>query len=242
MPSDGVPNDVPRPALAGIKAAAGAPAVGLFVGLMGFGALARGVGLDFSVMLGAVALIWSMPALLTFSELAVSGAGMWAMFVAVVFANMRNVPMVVTALPLIREKRGVSGGDWIFAQLLAPTVWVHILVNAKNLPVTARRPFYVAFSVAVFVSAVIGGFVGYFGVAAVPAALGVSLLMLTPLYLLLIMVSVRKLSGYLALGLGAVAVPWLMQWSVEWGLALGGIGAGTAGFLIGRIFDRRGQS
>ena len=215
--------------------------MGLFVALMGYGALNKGIGIDFAVMWSAVFLIWSMPALMTFSELALSGAGLWAMFIAVIFSNLRNIPMVVTALPLVRAERGLKWKDLLFAQLLSPTVWVHILVRAQNLPLNARRAFFTAFALTVFVSALAGATVGYFGIGAIPAALGIALLILTPLYLLLIMVSVRKLSSYLALGIGAVAVPWLMQWSVEWGLALGGIGAGTLGFLLGGGHKRRGR-
>ncbi|MBT6096071.1 MAG: AzlC family ABC transporter permease [Rhodospirillaceae bacterium] len=241
MIEDASSDNMPHPFRAGIKAALGAPALGLFVALMGYGALNKGIGIDFAVMWSAVFLIWSMPALMTFSELALSGAGLWAMFIAVIFSNLRNIPMVVTALPLVRAERGLKWKDLLFAQLLSPTVWVHILVRAQNLPLNARRAFFTAFALTVFVSALAGATVGYFGIGAIPAALGIALLILTPLYLLLIMVSVRKLSSYLALGIGAVAVPWLMQWSVEWGLALGGIGAGTLGFLLGGGHKRRGR-
>lgn len=233
------PEELARPALAGIKAAIGVPALGLFVGLMGYGALNRGLGVEFEVMMGAVFLIWSMPAMMTFSELSVSEVGIWAMFAAVLFANLRNIPMVVTSLPLIREKRGLRWHDLFFAQLLAPTIWVLVLVQAQRIPLAARRRYFTAMAVAVFVCALVGATVGYFGVGSLPASVAVSLLMLTPLYLLLIMVSVRKLSGYLALGLGALTVPWLMQWSVEWGLALGGIAAGTLGFILGQWNDKR---
>ncbi len=239
MSDDASIDDLPHPIRAGIKAALGAPALGLFVSLMGYGAMNKGIGMDFAVMWSAVFLIWSMPALMTFSELALTGTGLWAMFVAVMFSNLRNIPMVVTALPLIRTERGLRWKDLLFAQLLAPTVWVLVLVRAQNQPLNARRAFFTAFALTVFISALVGATVGYFGLDAIPATLGTAMFILTPLYLLLIMVSVRKLSGYLSLGLGALSVPWLMQWSVEWGLAIGGVGAGTLGFLIGGGYKRQ---
>ncbi|MDP6897154.1 MAG: hypothetical protein QF510_09250, partial [Rhodospirillales bacterium] len=73
---------------------------------------------------------------------------------------------------------------------------------------------------------------GYFGVRSLPKAVQSTLLLLTPLYLVLIMLSVRRLSSYLAFAAGAGVVPALMTWSVEWGLAIGGLGAGTVGFLL----------
>ena len=68
--------------------------------------------MDVWVMLGSVVLIWSMPALMTFSEVAVVGGGIWAMFAAVLFANLRNIPMIVTSLPLIRTERRPGWQDF----------------------------------------------------------------------------------------------------------------------------------
>jgi len=258
MPSStgpGPPNDPARmtssitddiskaPIRAGIRLAIGVPALGLFSALLGYGALAKTIGLDFFVMWSAVAVIWSMPAIMTYSELATAGVGLWVMFGAVLFANLRNIPMVVTALPLVRAERGIGWNDLLFAQLLSPTVWVHVLLQAQSIPLKARRPFFMAFACAIFVSAMAGGVAGYYGVGDMPPALAAALLILTPLYMLLIMISVRKLSGYIALVLGGIAVPALMQWSLEWGLLIGGIGAGTLGFVFGRVFPngKRGK-
>jgi hypothetical protein len=230
---------LPNPITAGLRAALGMPALGLFAALLGYGAMCKAVGLDFTLMWAAIALIWSMPALMTYTELATAGAGLWVMFGAVLFSNLRNIPMIVTALPLVRAERGIGWKDFVFAQLLSPTVWVHVLVGAQAIHPKSRRPFFMAFAAVIFVSAMAGAAAGYYGVGDLPSALATALLVLTPLYLLLIMVSVRRLSGYLALVLGGIGVPLLMQWSVEWGLAIGGIGAGTLGFALARLLPGR---
>ena len=193
----------------------------------------QNINFDFSIMLAAVTLIWSMPALMTFTEVASLGASIWTVFVAIVFTNLRNIPMIGTALPLIRTEPKIGWNDLFIAQLLSPTAWIHILLHARELPVAVRQKFFTAFSLTTFISALTGAIAGYFGTSDLPPEIINSLLLLTPLYLLLFMVSVRKLSGYIALGLGTILVPWLMQWSVEWGLAIGGISAGTLGFLLG---------
>ena len=226
-------NSLTQPYLAGVKTAVGVPAVSLFVGLFGYGTMNQNINFDFSIMLGAVTLIWSMPALMTFTEVVSLGAGVWTVFVAIVFTNLRNIPMIVTALPLIRAEQKIGWNDLLIAQLLSPTAWIHILLHGRELPIAVRQKFFTAFSLTIFISALTGSLAGYFGTSELPPEIINALLLLTPLYLLLFMVSVRKLSGYLALGLGAVLVPWLMQWSVEWGLAIGGISAGTLGFLLG---------
>ena len=222
-----------RPCWAGLKAAFGMPAMGLFCALASFGALTEAIGIELWVMIASVLLIWSMPALMAFNEMMVTMSGVWAMVIAIAFANVRNVPMVVTAIPMVRTRPGIRwGADLTLAQLMSPTTWVHILATSDQVPLEMRRRYFVAFSITVLTAALLGAVVGYFGVQSLPKALQPTLLLLTPLYLVLIMLSVRRLSSYLAFAAGAVAVPALMTWSMEWGLAIGGLGAGTVGFLL----------
>ena len=97
-----------HPIWAGVKAGIGVSALGLFAALFGYGSMNFSIGIDFSIMLGAVALIWSMPALMTFTELLSLGAGASTMFIAITAANLRNVPMVITALPLVRAEQSIG--------------------------------------------------------------------------------------------------------------------------------------
>ncbi len=223
-----------KPGLAGFKAAFGLPAMGLFCALAGFGALSEAGGMDIRLMMTSVILIWSMPALMTFNEVLITSGGISVMFIAVAFANVRNIPMVVTALPMVRTAPGIRWAkDLTLAQLMSPTTWIHILVTSDNVPKTARRQYFTVFSITVLSAALAGALAGYFGVSRLPPEVRPALLLLTPLYLTLIMMSVRKLTGYLSLALGAIFVPIAMHWSVEWGLALGGLVTGTAGFFLG---------
>ena len=225
---------MPHPAWAGFKAACGLPAMGLFCALAGFGALTEAGGLPLWMMIASVILIWSMPALMTFNEVMVTAGGLSAMFVAVSFANVRTIPMVVTALPMVRTLPGIRWiADLSLAQLMSPTTWIHILMTGADVPADQRRTYFIVFSITVLAAALAGALVGYYGVNQLPAPIRPALLLLTPLYLTLIMLSVRKRTGYLSLALGAVFVPILMHWSVEWGLAVGGLLTGTAGFFLG---------
>ena len=94
--------------------------MGLFCALASFGALTETVGLELWVMIASVLLIWSMPALMAFNEIMVTMSGVWAMAVAVAFANIRNVPMVVTAIPMVRTQPGIRwGADLALAQFMS---------------------------------------------------------------------------------------------------------------------------
>ena len=138
-----------QPYLAGVKAAAGVPALSLFIGLFGYGTMNQNINFDFSIMLGAVTLIWSMPALMTFTEVASLGASMGTVFVAIVFTNLRNIPMIVTALPLIRAEPRIGWNNLFIAQLLSPTAWVHILLHAREIPIAVRQNSFFAFSLTI---------------------------------------------------------------------------------------------
>ena len=136
-----------RPCWAGLKAALGMPAMGLFCALASFGALTEAVGMELWVMIASVLLIWSMPALMAFNEMMVTMSGVWAMVVAIAFANVRNIPMVVTAIPMVRTRPGIRwGADLTLAQLMSPTTWVHILATSDQVPLEMRRRYFVAVS------------------------------------------------------------------------------------------------
>ena len=61
-----------------------------------------------------------------------------------------------------------------------------------------------------------------------------------PLFAALMMSTARRRSGQWAVVFGAAAVPLAMEWSSDWGMLLGGVGAGTLGFIIGRRFPGAG--
>ena len=135
-------NSLTQPYLAGVKTAVGVPAVSLFVGLFGYGTMNQNINFDFSIMLGAVTLIWSMPALMTFTEVVSLGAGVWTVFVAIVFTNLRNIPMIVTALPLIRVEPKIGWNDLFIAQLFSPTAWTHSFACPRTSNRSAPEIFY----------------------------------------------------------------------------------------------------
>lgn len=228
------PQPLPNPYVAGFKAAFGLPVAGMTAALIGFGAMAATGGMSLSYMLASTLMIWSMPALMTFNEVVVSGGGFGVMFTAVGFAAVRNIPMVVTALPRVRATPGIRWpADLALAQLMSPTTWVHVLLTSDRVPVTQRRAYFLAFSGTAVTAATVGATVGYLGASRLPMHLLPAVILVTPLFLALIMMSVRKRSNLLALAIGAIVVPMAMSWSPEWGVALGGIVAGTAAFVVG---------
>lgn len=121
-------------------------------------------------------------------------------------------------------------------QLLSPTSWVQITVVGRQLKPPQRMPYYVAFSLMLLTAGLVGTWIGFSGTEGVHPAIGLSLLLLTPLFVLCTMATSPKLSSRLALVVGGLGVPVLMQWDSELGLILGGLIFGSLGFAVSRFF------
>lgn len=229
-------HDIRRAFLLGLKDSFGLPAIGLVAALTGYGVMARDAGLDLTLTLVSVATVWAMPPLMAFVELLASGSSLWLFFVTLLVISFRNLPMAVSAIPMIREKPGFKWHQILMAQLLSPTSWVQITVVGRTLIPADRMPYYVGYSFMLLFCGMVGAWIGFSWTEGLPPALGLALLLLTPLFVILTMATSPKTSSRIALVLGGVLVPVLMSWDTELGLILGGLAGGTAGFLVTRQF------
>lgn len=223
----------------GLKDSLGLPAVGLIAALTGYGVQAREAGLDQPLALLAVATVWAMPALMAFVELFAAGSSPWLVLVTLLVINIRNLPMAVSAIPMIRARPGFRWHQILMAQLLSPTSWVQITVVGRTLEPASRMPYYVSFSLMLLVCGLLGAWIGYSWTAGLDPAVGLSLLLLTPLFVILTMATSPKRSSRFALVIGSLLVPVLMSWDAELGLMIGGLVGGTAGFVLGHTGGRK---
>lgn len=226
----------------GLKDSLGIPVVGITSALVGYGVMAREAGLDVTLTLISVITIWAMPVLMGFAELLAAGSSPLVVLVTLLAIGFRNLPMAVSAMPMIREKPGFRWSHILLAQLLSPTSWVQITVVGRQLRPENRMPYYLAFSLALLVFGTLGTWIGFSLTKDLPAAIGLSLLLLTPLFVSLTMATSPKLSSRLALVFGGIGVPLCMQWDDELGLILGGFLFGTIGFLVARKAKGKGNS
>jgi predicted branched-subunit amino acid permease len=229
-------HDIRRAFQLGLKDSFGLPAIGLVAALTGYGVMARDAGLDLTLTLVSVATVWAMPPLMAFVELLSSGSSLWLYFITLLVISFRNLPMAISAIPMIREKPGFKWHQILMAQLLSPTSWVQITVVGRTLIPTDRMPYYVGYSFMLLFCGMLGAWIGFSWTEGLPPALGLALLLLTPLFVILTMATSPKTSSRIALILGGVLVPVLMSWDAELGLILGGLAGGTAGFLVTRRF------
>lgn len=238
------PKPVRNPFALGLKDSFGLPAIGITGALTGYGVMAREAGFDLLLTLVSVATIWAMPVLMGFAEMVASGASPLLTFITLLAIGFRNMPMSVSAIPMIRRRPGFHWNHIVMAQLLSPTSWVQITVAGRRLEPKDRMPYYVAFSLTLLASSILGAWLGYTVTQGVHPAISLSLLLLTPLFVTCTMATSPKLSSRLALLLGGAGVPMLMQWDSEFGLVIGGLAFGTMGFLAARLFGgkREGEA
>lgn len=230
------------PILLGLRDSFGLPSLGICSALIGYGVMAREADLDIFLTLAAVLTIWAMPVLMGFVELVAAGSSPLLVFVTLLAIGFRNMPMSVSAIPMIRSGPGFRWSHILMAQLLSPTSWVQITIVGRSLKPQDRMPYYVAFSLMLLVSSLLGAWAGFSFADGLPPALGLSLLLLTPMFVTMTMATSPKLSSRLALVIGCIGVPILMQWDSELGLVLGGLLFGTLGFLLARVWEKRGRA
>lgn len=227
-----------RAFLYGLKDSIGLPALGITGALIGYGVMAREAGLDLFLTLVSVATIWAMPVLMGFAELVSSSAGPLLAFITLLAIGFRNLPMSVSAIPMIRDKPGFHWSHIVMAQLLSPTSWVQITVVGRRIEPANRMPYYVAFSLVLLTSSLVGVWIGHSHTQGLNPAISLTLLFLTPLFVTLTMATSPKLTSRLAMVAGGAGVPLLMRWDSEWGLVIGGFVFGTLGYLTGRTIQR----
>ena len=228
--------------ISGVRDCAGLPAVALASALVGYGAMARESGLDFAVTVLSVLTIWALPPLLTFIEVYANGGGPLVMLTAILIVNMRTLPLVVAALPLIRKERRLRAKHFLYGQLISPSSWAQLQIKGFKLAPRDREPYFVGFGLLLLAGGVAGAAFGFAYVGDMPQPIALSLLLLTPLFVCMIMTVANGRGDDWAVFLGVVAVPAAMQWSHSWGMLIGGVGAGTAGFIIGGQWRKRGAA
>lgn len=221
---------------AGFTDAVGIPGLGLFVSMMGFGAIALESGLGPWVTFLTTALVWGLPGQVAFAELYGSGAAWFALFAAVTLANMRMLPMTASGLPLMHLKgHGVGfAGRCLTAHFLAITGWAHLAIAAERYPPSRVFPYYIGLSIVIYSCALAGTMVGYYlNDFASDTATRVAVFS-TPIYLILMVAGARRVMNQWAVGLGIALCPPLYLVIGDWSVMAAGLVGGTAAYLIKR--------
>ena len=133
--------------LEGVRVALTGPALYVAISLMGVGALARAAGFPVGAAALSTLLLWAGPAQVLFFGAGVAKTAPPAIALAVSLSSVRLLPMCLSVLPMLREKRTRLPTLFAAAHFIAVTVWAESL---RRLPERAREerlPFFFGLAV-----------------------------------------------------------------------------------------------
>ncbi len=238
MPPESVPPQRSAAAfLAGILAAWRAVLAYVLVATyVGIAALAHDLGFSLWWVLASTLLLWVAPGQVILISALGSGATAVETAVAVGLSSVRLLPMVVSLLPLIRQKDTPVRRLLLPAHLTAVSMWIEALHLLPGLPRESRLPFANGLGVGFMGAAHLGTLIGYYLVGSLPPLLTAALLFLTPMsFLISTTRNCRVLADWLALAIGVVLGPLLVWWQVGFDLLWTGILGGSAAYGIHRL-------
>jgi predicted branched-subunit amino acid permease len=207
--------------------------IGTYIGLA---ALAHDFGFSLWWVMASTVLVWAGPAQVILVSLLGAGANLVETALAVGVSSARLLPMVISLLPLLRQK-GTRTRDLVLpAHLTAVSMWIESLRLLPPMPREARIPFANGLGLSFMCAAHVGTAIGYYLAASLPPLLTAGLLFLTPMsFLISTTRNCRVLADWLALAFGLVLGPLLAWWQLGLDLLWTGVVGGTAAYGIQRL-------
>ncbi len=228
---------------AGLIAAFGAPGLALIASFIGFGALARELGINLPLSLLSTVTIWAVPGQMALAEMQALGADFLAIVVAVSLINARFLPMTMPLFAYLRtHERGVKRTAALYGlgQFIALTFWTGSMRVMPLLPMQQRLPWLYGFGMSCIGVSLFGTILGYGAASALPTTLKLAFVFINPLFFLLVFSADVKGAGNIAAILAGAAIGLAVHpFFPDWSLIAGGVGGGSIAFLIGEKFGGR---
>lgn len=220
--------------LRGLRVAGSTPGAVLFATALGFGALARDVGVTFSETVLISAAIYALPAQVMLVDQLARGAALAAAAFAVSLTAVRLLPMTVALLPHLKDERGLRPIHFLAAHFVAVTAWLEGNRRLPLLPEHLRLAHFIGIGLGMLIATAVGSAIGHVVSASLPPAVSAALLFMTPIYFLLsLLSSAARRTDWLAVGLGVVLGPLLYLFVPGPDLMLTGVIGGTVAWWMG---------
>jgi predicted branched-subunit amino acid permease len=219
---------------AGIRDAAGAPAMVLFAGMVGFGAMGKTNGMDAWFTTATSFFMFALPGQVVLLEMAITGSSLVAIVLAVTLTSTRFITMTVTLFPQFHEKDR-NHGLYASVHLLAMTAWAISMREFRTIEAKHRSSYFIGLGLLCWVISIPGTILGYLLAGVVPPYITLGLVFINPLFFLLTFTEVKPWVNRIAIGLGFVLGPFFFLLDRDTSLLTTGLVGGT----IAYIFDRK---
>lgn len=223
---------------AGIKDAAGAPAMVLFAGMVGFGAMGKTNGLDVWFTGATTFLMFALPGQVVLLEMAITGSSVIAIALAVTLTSTRFITMTVTLFPQLHDKDR-NRGLYASVHLLAMTAWAISMREFHVIEAKHRLSYFVGLGLLCWLISIPGTILGFYLAGMVPVAVTLGLVFINPLFFLLTFTEVKPWVNRIAIGLGFVMGPMFYILDRDTSLLTTGLVAGTIAYLVDRKLIRK---
>jgi predicted branched-subunit amino acid permease len=219
---------------AGIRDAAGAPAIVLFAGMVGFGAMGKTNGIDLWFTGATTFLMFALPGQVVLLEMAITGSSIVAIVLAVTLTSTRFITMTVTLFPQFHQKDRTHG-LYASVHLLAMTPWAISMREFQTIEAKHRSSYFIGLGLLCWVISIPGTILGYLLAGLVPPYITLGLVFINPLFFLLTFTEVKLWVNRIAIGLGFVLGPFFFLLDRDTSLLTTGLVGGT----IAYVFDRK---
>ena len=223
----------------GAIAALSTPSVAIFFSMMGFAAIAREAGFDSVQTIVTSILVYGMPGQVAMASLYMSGASVFVITTAVALANMRMLLMTASGMEMIGlNDRGADQEKTAFwkklllMQILAITSWVYLGQVQANYSKKQLLWYFIGLASVIYIAGMAGTVAGYFIGDFVNDDILRLILVLTPMYILLMVINARQIQNRYAGVFGGIIGPLAFPFIGEWGIVLGGVIGGTMVVMI----------
>jgi predicted branched-subunit amino acid permease len=222
----------------GVRDGRGAPAMVLFAGMVGFGAMGRSNGFDIWFTTLSTFLMFALPGQIVLLEMILVGSSTLTAALATALTSSRFVTMVATLFPLL-DNQDRHKGLYASAHLVAMTAWAMSLREFQSLEIRHRYSYFLGLGILCWLISVPGTIVGFLVAGSVPMPVTLGLVFINPLFFLLTFTDIKPWAYRIAIVLGCLMGPIFHLWDRDTSLLTTGLIAGTAAYWIDRVWIRR---
>lgn len=222
----------------GMRDAAGAPALVLFAGMVGFGAMGKTNGFDVWFTTFTSFFMFALPGQVVLFEMAITGSSVLAIALAVTLTSTRFITMTVTLFPQFHHKDR-NRSLYASVHLLAMTAWAISMREFHAIETKHRLNYFVGLGLLCWLISIPGTILGYFLAGMVPAPVTLGLVFINPLFFLLTFTEVKPWINRIAICLGCIFGPIFFLIDRDTSLLSAGFVAGTLAYFIDRKLIRK---
>lgn len=211
----------------------------LYATYIGIGAMAHDLGFSPVWAIASTLIIWASPAQVVLLTMLGAGASPIQTAIAVSLSGVRLLPMVVSVLPMLRDRDTRLRHLALPAHFTAVTFWVESFRLLPQVPRHRRVAFANGLGTGLCLGASTATGIGYGLAANLPPLLAMGVLFLAPAtFLFTIARNSTRLAEWLAIILGLVAAPLAARLDTGVDLLIGGLVAGTLAYGVHRARAR----